>query len=204
MSKKNKDAPEEQDVADGTDGDLEADGPDEDQDAIAKDQPADEELVADLRERLLRSMAETENLRARTEREREDTRKYSVSEFARDMLPVADNLRRALDSVTDELRDVVAAKTLTEGVEMTERQLLQSFEKHGIRSIEPLGQRFDHNFHQAMFEIEADDKAPGTVIKVVQIGFAIHNRLLRPAMVGIVKKPKNSDKPPGAGVDEVV
>ncbi|MFQ5534708.1 MAG: nucleotide exchange factor GrpE [Sphingomonadales bacterium] len=160
--------------------------------------------IAGLKERLLRSMAETENLRARAEREREDTAKYAVTGFARDVLTVADNLRRALDSVTDDLRENDAVKTVVDGVEMTERQLLQTLEKHGIRVINPMGEKFDHNFHQAMFEADAGDQPPGTVIQVMQTGFAIHDRLLRPAMVGIAKRSGNAKSKPGEGVDTVV
>ncbi len=166
----------------------------------AAEEAASEIEISKLKDRLLRSMAETENLRTRADRERQETRKYAVSAFARDMLVVADSLRRALANLPEELRGDDSIKTVVAGVEMTERELLQMFEKHGIRPIEPMGEKFDHNFHQAMFEAEGGDQVPGTIIEVVQIGFTIHDRLLRPAMVGVAKGPKG-DK--GEKVDTV-
>lgn len=146
------------------------------------------EEVAGLKDRLLRSMAETENFRRRAEREREETAKYAVSNFAKELAAVADNLRRALDSVPAETREDPGVKALAEGVEMTERAMLSAFERFGVKRIDPLGERFDPNRHQAMAQVETDQPA-GTVIQVMQAGFVIHDRLLRPAMV-IVSKAK--------------
>lgn len=143
--------------------------------------------VAELNDKLLRAVAETENLRRRTTREREETGKYAVTGFARDLLSVADNLRRALDSLSDEIRGDEALGGLISGVEMTERELLNAFERHGIKCIDPEGEIFDHNFHQAMFEVADSDQPAGTVISVMQPGYVIDERLLRPAMVGIAK-----------------
>lgn len=143
--------------------------------------------VAELNDKLLRAVAETENLRRRTTREREETGKYAVTGFARDLLSVADNLRRALDSLSDEIRGDEALGGLISGVEMTERELLNAFERHGIKCIDPEGEKFDHNFHQAMFEVADSDQPAGTVISVMQPGYVIAERLLRPAMVGIAK-----------------
>jgi molecular chaperone GrpE len=145
--------------------------------------------VAELKERLLRAVAETENLRRRAEREREETAKYAVTGFARDLLNVADNLRRALQNIAPELRAKdEALNTLADGVEMTERELLKVFDKHGIQVVDPQpGEKFDHNFHQAMFEVPSADQQPGTIVSVMQVGYALKERLLRPAMVGVAK-----------------
>ncbi len=141
----------------------------------------------DAKDRLLRAMAETENLRRRAVREREDAGKYAISGFARDMLSVVDNLRRALDSLSEENRADESFSSLVSGVEITERELLSAFERHGIRRIEPRGEKFDHNFHQAIFHVETEDQPAGTIVEVVQSGYVIADRLLRPAMVGVAK-----------------
>ena len=141
----------------------------------------------DANDRLLRAMAETENLRRRAVREREDAGKYAISGFARDMLSAVDNLRRALDSLSEENRADESFSSLVSGVEITERELLSAFERHGIRRIEPRGEKFDHNFHQAIFHVETEDQPAGTIVEVVQTGYVIADRLLRPAMVGVAK-----------------
>ncbi len=144
--------------------------------------------AADLRDRLLRAVAETENLRRRTDRERDDLRRYAIADFARDLLGVADNMRRALDSVAAEARDDnPALASLLEGVELTERELLNTLEKHGVRPVDPVGEKLDPNLHQAMTQIEDDSAAPGTVVQVMQTGYTIHDRLLRAAMVVVAK-----------------
>ena len=175
----------------------------EGEDGESEEEPEDEETrlrdeLADTKDRLLRAMAETENLRRRAVREREDAGKYAISSFARDMLSVIDNLRRALDSLPDEHRQDEALSGLISGVEMTERELIVAFERNGIKRIEPLGEKFDHNFHQAMFYAEGSDQPEGTVVKVVQAGYVIADRLLRPAIVGVAKtanKTKDEDIP---------
>jgi molecular chaperone GrpE len=145
------------------------------------------ELEAELqsfKENTIRQLAETENARKRAEREIEEARKFAVSGFARDLLAVADNLRRALDSVPAEKRETSPEiKNLLVGVEATERQLLGTFEKFGVQAIPAMGQPFDPNFHQAMQEAESAEAPPGTVIQVYQSGFTISDRLLRPALV---------------------
>ncbi|MBP0615836.1 nucleotide exchange factor GrpE [Jiella mangrovi] len=144
---------------------------------------------ADVKDRLLRLAADMENLRRRTEREIKDARTYAVTGFAREMLSVADNLSRALDAVPEEHRSDESSglKALIEGVEMTEKGLISTLEKHGVRKLDPEGQRFDPNFHQAMFEIPNPNVPNGTVLQVVQAGYAIGERVLRPAMVGVSK-----------------
>lgn len=144
---------------------------------------------AQLKDKALRTMADMENLRRRTEKEVADARTYAVSSFARDMLTVADNMRRGIESVPQEQRTSAdgALKTLLEGVELTERDLLKTLEKYGIKQIDPQGQRFDPNLHQAMFEVEDPNVTTGTVVQVVQAGFVIGERVLRPALVGVSK-----------------
>jgi molecular chaperone GrpE len=144
---------------------------------------------ADLRDRFLRLAADMDNLRRRTEREIKDAKSYAMTGFARDMLSVSDNLRRAIESLPEDARAGAdaAVTALIEGVEMTERGMLSTMERHGIRKIEPVGQKFDPNFHQAMFEVPNPDVANNTVVQVVQAGYAIGERVLRPAMVGVAK-----------------
>ncbi|MBB3442698.1 nucleotide exchange factor GrpE [Rhizobium sp. BK379] len=143
----------------------------------------------ELRDRYLRLAAEMDNLRRRTEREVKDAKSYSVAGFARDMLAVSDNLRRAIDAIPPEARAAADAglMTLIEGVEMTERSMLSALERHGVRKLEPVGQKFDPNFHQAMFEVPNTEVPNNTVVQVVQAGFSIGERVLRPAMVGVAK-----------------
>lgn len=144
---------------------------------------------ASLKDKALRTMAEMENLRRRTEKEIADARIYAVTSFARDLLTVADNMRRGLESVSPESHATADGplKALIEGVELTERDLLNTLERHGVRRIEPQGTRFDPNQHQAMFEVEDASVPSGTVTTVVQSGFMIGERVLRPAMVGVAK-----------------
>jgi molecular chaperone GrpE len=173
---------------------------------------------ADMRDRLLRTMAEMENLRRRTEREKADTARYAVSSFARDVLTVGDNLKRTMEHVPAEAAaQDPALKSFLDGVELTERELLTVLERHGVTRIEPLGQRFDPNCHQAMFEVQNPNVPEGTVVNVMQAGYIIGERCLRPALVAIAKggakpgatpqgggdadqprKPANDDFPSGA------
>src|SRR2546423_7749702 len=145
--------------------------------------------AADLKDRLLRTLAEMENLRRRTEREVADARAYGVTNFARDILAVADNMERALKALDDEIREKAEAggKALLDGVELTARELIKVMEKHGIKKIEPQGQKFDPNLHQAMLEIPDASVPAGTVVQIMQPGYTIGERVLRPALVGISK-----------------
>ena len=142
---------------------------------------------ADLKDKLLRLMADMENLRRRTAREIADARTYAVTNFARDMLNVADNVRRAIESVPEEeSRNAEGAfKGLIEGIDLTERDLLKNLERHGVKKLDPQGQKFDPNLHQAMFEIPNAEVPNGTVLQVVQSGYVIGDRVLRPALVGV-------------------
>ena len=146
-----------------------------------------ESEIATMKDQLLRALAEAENVRKRAAQDKEEALKYGVSAFARDMISICDNLRRALDHVEkDEMSD--SMKAFVEGVELTESELLSAFEKHGIQKVDPLGETFDSNLHQAMFEQESEEYEPGTVMQVMQPGYTIHDRLLKPAMVGVAKK----------------
>ncbi|SHO66094.1 molecular chaperone GrpE [Pseudoxanthobacter soli DSM 19599] len=150
-----------------------------------------------LRDQVLRTLAEMENLRRRTEREVQDAGRYAIASFARDMLSVGDNLRRALDALPAEARAAAdsALTNLLSGVELTERELLKGLEKHGVRKIAPSGQKFDPNLHQAMFEVPNAEVPNGTVVQVLQEGFVIGDRVLRPALVGVSKGgPKSTAK----------
>ena len=141
-----------------------------------------------LKDQALRALAETENIRRRSEREREDTAKYAISGFAKSLLDAADNLRRAIDAVPAGAVEADGAlKTLVDGVAATERQLLAAFERHGVTRIEPVGETFDPNFHQAMFELPGTGKPAGTIVQVIQPGYVLQGRLLRPAMVGVAR-----------------
>ncbi|MCX7307016.1 MAG: nucleotide exchange factor GrpE [Afipia sp.] len=145
--------------------------------------------VADAKDRMLRTLAEMENLRKRTQREVADARTYGISGFARDVLDIADNLQRALDAVPVEAREAAdpGLKALIEGVELTEKSLHKTLEKNGVSRLEPLGEKFDPNFHQAMYEVPDSTVPSGTVVQVVQAGYTIGERILRPALVAVTK-----------------
>lgn len=145
--------------------------------------------LAEVKDRLLRTLADMDNMRKRTEREIADSRVYGISNFARDILGVADNMHRAMAALDDELRAKAdePTKVLLEGVELTERELMNVLEKHGVKRIEPLGQKFDPNRHQAMYEIEDASVPAGSVIQVMQAGYLIGDRMLRPALVAVAK-----------------
>ena len=161
-----------------------------------------EEQVSELKDQLLRSVAELDNYRKRAEREKEQLRKFGIANFAKDLLSAADNLRRAVESGPSDLEGAdESVKNLIVGVEMTEKELLNALEKNGVRKIDPTGEKFDYNFHQAMFEVETDKEEPGIVMQVLQPGYAIEDRVLRAAMVG-VSKSDTSDQP--ERVDEKV
>ena len=148
-----------------------------------------QEEVAASKDRLLRLAAEMENLRKRTEREKAEATLYAASNFARDLLAVADSLSRTLAAVPEEERDIIddIMKKFLDGIELTERELLSIFQRHNIRKLETVGQKFDPNMHQAMFEVPTAERPPGTVMQEVQSGYAVGERCLRPALVGVAK-----------------
>lgn len=145
----------------------------------------------DMRDKLMRALAESENTRKRMERTQADTAKYAVTGFAKDMLDISDNLRRALDAISEEQRADDTVKTLYDGVAATEKIMLSALEKHGIKKIEPTEGKFDPNFHEVMFEAEVPGKAQGEIIQLLEAGYIIHDRLLRPARVGVAKSSGN-------------
>jgi molecular chaperone GrpE len=146
------------------------------------------EVAAEFKDRLLRTLAEMENLRKRTEREVAEARLYGNASFARDVLQVADNMQRALDAIDPELRAGDPKVTsLIEGVELTERELLKVLEKHGVTKFTPTGEKFDPNVHQAMYEVENREQPPGHVAQVIQSGYMLGDRVLRPALVAVSK-----------------
>lgn len=144
--------------------------------------------IAELKDQNLRALAETENVRRRVQRDRDEALKFATTGLAKDLLPVADNLRRALDAIPkDALEKDEALRNFATGVEMTERLLLAALERHQIKRIEAVGQKFDSNLHQAMFEVPGTGQPTGTVVQVLEAGYTISDRLLRPALVGIAK-----------------
>jgi molecular chaperone GrpE len=165
--------------------------------APARDSAADplaeaQREAAEYKDKLLRTLAEMENLRKRTAREIVDARLYAVAGFAREVLAVADNMHRALETIGPELRAQADSQmqALIEGVELTERELLKALEKHGVKKFSPQGEKFDPNLHQAMFELESAEVPPGYVAQVIQAGYMIGERVLRPALVAVAKAAK--------------
>jgi molecular chaperone GrpE len=153
------------------------------------DKAAIEAAVQELRDKYLRAVAETENVRKRAEREVAEARAYGIAVFARDMLGVADNLARALEAIDPQERTAAEGplKALLDGVDLTQRELQKTLQKHGIRRLDPLGEKFDPHFHQAMIEVPDAEAPAGTVVEVMQAGYAIGERVLRPAMVAVAK-----------------
>ena len=150
--------------------------------------------ISDLKDQLLRTMAESENIRKRTLKEVEQAKKYSHISFVRDLVSSVDNLKRALDSVPDDKNDLPEPiKNLILGLEIVEKEIVTTLERHNIKQISPLGEKFDYNFHQAMFEVPTNNSEPGVVVEVSQNGYLLYERLVRPAMVGISKKIEQKD-----------
>ena len=175
---------------------------------LLEDAPVDreaerEEEIAALKDKLLRALAETENVRRRADRDKDDAAKYAITNFAREMLNVADNLRRAIASLPEEARtDDPTLATLLTGVELTEKEMLTTFERFGIRPIEAMGKKIDPKFHEALFEIEDESQLAGTIVQVLDTGYVLKDRLLRPARVGVAKggpKEAPADNAPEAG-----
>ena len=189
-NKKSEEAPLRDETPIARENEEEANPADQDEQALI---PEGEKSLAeensDLRDRLLRALAENENLIRRGRREREDAIKYAATNFARDMLAVSDNLSRALAALSgsdDNQSDSI--KALLEGVKLTEKELLSSLERHGVSRIVSKGEQFDHERHEALFEVPSPDMEPGIIVEVVEEGYMIHDRLLRPARVGVSKK----------------
>ncbi len=147
-----------------------------------------ESELADMKDKALRALADADNTRRRAEIDKADATKFGVSSFAKNLLSVADNLRRAIDEIpADLLQQNDTVKNLMTGIEATERELLRAFETQKIEKIDPMGEKFDPNLHEVLFEMEAAGQEAGTVLQVVEVGYKIHDRLLRPARVGVSK-----------------
>tara|TARA_A100001015_G_scaffold251213_1_gene290085 strand:- start:1121 stop:1762 length:642 start_codon:yes stop_codon:yes gene_type:complete len=151
-----------------------------------------EQQVLELKDQLMRTLADSENLRKRTLKEIEQAKKYSHITFVRDLVSSVDNLQRALKYIPDDKSKLSEPiKNLIIGLEIVEKEIINNFEKHNLKQIDPMGEKFDYNFHQAMFEVATNDTEPGIVVEVSQKGYLLHERLVRPAMVGISKKIEN-------------
>ena len=150
--------------------------------------------VQDLKDQRLRAAAELENFRKRAEKDQSDALKYGISNFAKEIINIKDNVERAQSSISEEVRAIEAVKSVVEGLDLIAQSAVTTFEKMGIKKIESLNQKFDHNLHQAMMEVEKDDVEPGTIVQELIPGYTLHDRLLRPAMVGVSKKSQSNQQ----------
>ena len=151
------------------------------------------EEIKDLKDQRLRAIAELENFRKRAEKDKSDALKYGISNFAKEIINIRDNIERAQSSISEEAKNNEAIKSVIEGIDLIAQSVVSTFEKIGIKKIDSLNKKFDHNLHQAMMEIENDDLEPGTIVQELIPGYTLHDRLLRPAMVGVSKKIKKND-----------
>ena len=149
--------------------------------------------ITDLKDQRLRAIAELENFRKRAEKDQSDALKYGISNFAKEIINIRDNIERAQSSISEEAKNNESIKSVIEGIDLIAQSVVSTFEKIGIKKIESLNEKFDHNLHQAMMEIENDDLEPGTIVQELIPGYTLHDRLLRPAMVGVSKKTKKKD-----------
>ena len=152
------------------------------------------EEIQDLKDQRLRAAAELENFRKRAEKDQADALKYGVSNFAKEIINIKDNVERAQSSISEDVRSNDAVKSIVEGLDMIAQSAVSTFEKIGIKKIESLNEKFDHNLHQAMMEIENDEVEPGTIVQELISGYTLHDRLLRPAMVGVSKKTQQNQQ----------
>ena len=172
---------------------------DEDSNENDKDSPENiieklNEEIQDLKDQRLRAAAELENLRKRAEKDQSDALKYGVSNFAKEIISIKDNIERAQSSISDDVRSNNDVKSVVEGLDLIAQSAVSTFEKIGIKKIESLNEKFDHNLHQAMMEIENDQVEPGTIVQELIPGYKLHDRLLRPAMVGVAKKTQQNQQ----------
>ena len=151
------------------------------------------EEITGLKDQRLRAIAELENFRKRAEKDQSDALKYGISNFAKEIINIRDNIERAQSSISEEAKNNEAIKSVIEGIDLIAQSVVSTFEKIGIKKIDSLNKKFDHNLHQAMMEIENDDLEPGTIVQELIPGYTLHDRLLRPAMVGVSKKTKKND-----------
>ena len=151
------------------------------------------EEISSLKDQRLRAIAELENFRKRAEKDQSDALKYGISNFAKEIINISDNIERAQSSISDEAKNNEAIKSVIEGIDLIAQSVVSTFEKIGIKKIESLNEKFDHNLHQAMMEIENEELEPGTIVQELIPGYTLHDRLLRPAMVGVSKKSKKNE-----------
>ena len=151
------------------------------------------EEITSLKDQRLRAIAELENFRKRAEKDQSDALKYGISNFAKEIINIRDNIERAQSSISDEAKNNEAIKSVIEGIDLIAQSVVSTFEKIGIKKIESLNEKFDHNLHQAMMEITNDELDPGTIVQELIPGYTLHDRLLRPAMVGVSKKSKKNE-----------
>ena len=151
------------------------------------------EEITDLKDQRLRAIAELENFRKRAEKDQSDALKYGISNFAKEIINIRDNIERAQSSISDEAKNNEAIKSVIEGIDLIAQSVVSTFEKIGIKKIDSLNEKFDHNLHQAMMEIENEELEPGTIVQELIPGYTLHDRLLRPAMVGVSKKSKKNE-----------
>ena len=151
------------------------------------------EEITEIKDQRLRAIAELENFRKRAEKDQSDALKYGISNFAKEIINIRDNIERAQSSISEEAKNNKSIKSVIEGIDLIAQSVVSTFEKIGIKKIESLNEKFDHNLHQAMMEIENDDLEPGTIVQELIPGYTLHDRLLRPAMVGVSKKSKKNE-----------
>ena len=198
MSEEKKTKLEEQDLENPTSEKEEqiSESPKEKEEEVISPEDLIEKLngeITGLKDQRLRAIAELENFRKRAEKDQSDALKYGISNFAKEIINIRDNIERAQSSISEEAKNNEAIKSVIEGIDLIAQSVVSTFEKIGIKKIESLNEKFDHNLHQAMMEIENDDLEPGTIVQELIPGYTLHDRLLRPAMVGVSKKTKKND-----------
>ena len=198
MSEENNNKLEEQDLENPTSEKEEQVSEEPKDQEEAKISPEDlieklNEEITSLKDQRLRAIAELENFRKRAEKDQSDALKYGISNFAKEIINIRDNIERAQSSISDEAKNNETIKSVIEGIDLIAQSVVSTFEKIGIKKIESLNEKFDHNLHQAMMEIENDELEPGTIVQELIPGYTLHDRLLRPAMVGVSKKPKKNE-----------
>ena len=198
MSEENNNKLEEQDLENPTSEKEEQVSEEPKDQEEAKISPEDlieklNEEITSLKDQRLRAIAELENFRKRAEKDQSDALKYGISNFAKEIINIRDNIERAQSSISDEAKNNEAIKSVIEGIDLIAQSVVSTFEKIGIKKIESLNEKFDHNLHQAMMEIENEELEPGTIVQELIPGYTLHDRLLRPAMVGVSKKSKKNE-----------
>ena len=198
MSEENNNKLEEQDLENPTSEKVEqvSEEPKDQEEAEISPEDLIEKLneeITNLKDQRLRAIAELENFRKRAEKDQSDALKYGISNFAKEIINIRDNIERAQSSISDEAKNNEAIKSVIEGIDLIAQSVVSTFEKIGIKKIESLNEKFDHNLHQAMMEIENEELEPGTIVQELIPGYTLHDRLLRPAMVGVSKKSKKNE-----------